>query len=315
MNFWQQLPKPFFSLAPMEDVTDAAFRLMFAKYGKPDVLWTEFTSADGIERANPVGKYKLLKKLEYAEIERPIVAQVFTANIEVMERTAALCAEMGFDGMDINMGCPDKSVERQGCGSALIRTPDTAVQLVRAALRGAGTMPVSVKTRLGYNEDTLEEWLPVLLAENPAAITLHARTRKDMSLVPARWERVARAVQLRDTHNPAVVISGNGDVLSVEQGLQLATETGCDGVMVGRGAFGNPWFFGSTIPTQKDRVRVLAEHIQTFDNILGEVASYSTMKKHFKAYIKGWDGAKELRDALMLTTTAGEAIALLQAVE
>lgn len=223
MTFWEKLQKPFFVLAPMADVTDAPFRRMIAKYsahtrgdgsvGGPDVMWTEFVSADGLMRATEEGKEKLMKDLIYSEEERPIVAQLFTSNPEHMEAAAALCAELGFDGIDINMGCPDRSIERQGCGSAMIKNPESAREVIAAAKRGAGTLPVSVKTRLGYNQDQLEQWLPFLLDCEPAAITVHARTRKEMSKVPARWERVARAVEIRNERGSKTLILGNGDAL------------------------------------------------------------------------------------------------------
>ena len=181
MNFWEKLNKPIFVLAPMADVTDAAFRRIIAKYGKPDVFWTEFVSADGLTLAPEEGRKKLLRDLEYSESERPIVAQFFTSNPENMKKAAELAVELGFDGIDINMGCPDKSVEKQKAGAALIKNPKLAREIIRAAKAGAGSLPVSVKTRLGYNKDELETWLPELLAEEPAVVTIHARTRKEMS--------------------------------------------------------------------------------------------------------------------------------------
>lgn len=256
MSFWHQLPKPILVLAPMADVTDAAFRRMIAKYSKhtradgtdggPDVFWTEFVAADGLARATPEGKEKLMADLKYSEEERPIVAQLFTSNEEHMESAAALCRELGFDGIDINMGCPDRSVERQGCGAAMIKNPAQARAIIRAAKRGAGDIPVSVKTRVGYNKDELETWLPEILAENPAVVTVHARTRKEMSKVPARWERVARAVEIRDELGSDALIFGNGDALSIEDAHAKAALSRADGVMLGRAIFGNPWLFHPT---------------------------------------------------------------------
>src|SRR3990167_5550035 len=212
-SFWHTLPKPLFVQAPMEDVTDAAFRRLIARYGKPSVMFSEFTSADGLVLAPEEGKAKLLKKLLYSEEERPIVAQLFTAVPERMEQAAQLVAELGFDGIDINMGCPDRAVEKSGCGAALIRNPVLARELIRAAKKSG--LPVSVKTRIGYNTDELDAWLPQLLAEEPAAITIHARTRKEMSDEPARWDTVARAVALRDSLGSETLILGNGDVKDI----------------------------------------------------------------------------------------------------
>lgn len=346
MNFWQKLPKPFLTVAPMADVTDAAFRQMIAKYsahvrrdgtvGGPDVMWTEFVAADGLVRATPEGKEKLMVDLIYDEAERPIVAQLFTSNPEHMEYAAKLVRELGYDGVDINMGCPDKSIEKQGCGSAMIKTPEIAKEIIRAAKRGAGDIPVSVKTRVGYNFDQLEEWLPAILEESPAAVTIHARTRKEMSKVPAQWERVKRAVEIRNEMGAKTLIVGNGDVLSLEDGRRKASLSGADGVMIGRALFGNPWFFHpirrlpmrlTALPTHgvdrdkihiediseqgveyitlEDRLLVMAEHTKLFEELL-PYKNFATMKKHYKAYVNSFPGAAELRAELMNQNSAAE---------
>lgn len=316
-NFWQDLERPLFVLAPMEDVTDVAFRTLVAKYSNPAVprvLYTEFTSADGLARADEDGQRKLRKKLEYSESERPIVAQLFTAEPAHMEAGARLCHDLGFDGFDINMGCPVNEVVRQNCGAALIRAPSLARELIRAAKKGAGDMPVSVKTRLGYNEDELETWLPELLAEEPAAVILHARTRKDMSEVPARWERVGRAVEIRNSLGSSAPIIGNGDVQNLNDARTKARETGADGVMIGRGVFGNPWLFSDRQdePTREEKVAALIEHIVLFQKHLSGFVNDAVMKRHFKAYIGGWDGAKELRARLMEADTLDAAREVLE---
>lgn len=319
MNFWQQLPKPIMVLAPLADVTDAAFRRMIAKYsshtradgttGGPDVFWTEFVSADGLMMATPEGKEKLLADLKYSEEERPIVAQLFSSNEESMEKAAALCRELGFDGIDINMGCPDKGIERQGCGSAMIKTPAKARAIIRAAKRGAGDLPVSVKTRLGYNKDELETWLPELLAEEPAVVTVHARTRKEMSKVPARWERVARAVEIRNELKSSTLIFGNGDALSIEDSHEKVKATGADGVMLGRAIFGNPWLFHPekdlSSVSLTERFEALVEHTKLFEELLPH-KNFAIMKKHYKAYVNGFAGAAELRTELMEAKDANE---------
>ena len=318
-SFWQKLPKPFFALAPLEDVTDAAFRRLIAKYGKPDVMFTEFTSADGLILADAEGQKKLRKKLLYSESERPIVAQIFTSSPERMEKASALIAELGFDGVDINMGCPDRAVEKSGCGAALIKNPALARELICAAKTSG--LPVSIKTRIGYNTDELDTWLPELLAEEPAAITMHARTRKEMSDVPAQWDKVARAVVIRDAAKSATLIVGNGDVQDMADARAKAQETGCDGIMLGRAIYGNPWLFSNSrelAHSPEERMQALLEHLQLFDELLGDTVNYATMKKHFKAYISGWparagkDGAKELRIKLMATQITAEAAKILQ---
>lgn len=349
MNFWQQLPKPFLAVAPMADVTDVAFRRMLAMHsahertdgsiGGPDVMWTEFVAADGLVRATEEGKQKLMADLLYAEEERPIVAQLFTRHPEHMEYAARLCLELGFDGVDINMGCPAGAIIDQGCGAAMIKTPEVAQAVILAAKRGAqsdtGGIPVSVKTRLGYHTDQVEAWIPALLAERPAALTVHARTRKDMSKVPARWERLRRIREFRDQLSPTTLLIGNGDVLSREDALDKAVAYGVDGVMVGRALFGNPWFFHPTrrlstqltaLPTHggdvdsirtfkqsaditlvglPERLAALCQHTQLFVELLPH-KHFAVMKKHYKGYVSGFPGAADLREKLMTGQSPAE---------
>lgn len=311
----------------MADVTDPAFRRIIAKYGKPDVMWTEFVSADGLLLASEEGKKKLLKDLEYSEEERPIVSQFFTSNPEHMEKVSRLALELGFDGIDINMGCPDRSIEKQGAGASLMKNPKLARELIRSAKRGAGDIPVSVKTRIGYNKDELKNWLPELLAEEPAVITIHARTRKEMSKVPAQWEKVREAVKIRDDMKSDTLIMGNGDALDINDARKKCVEFGADGVMLGRAIFGNPFLFANLArenrdgqiehtervkrvevhaPTVKEKLEVLVEHTNLFEELLGGVKNFAIMKKHFKAYVSGFDGASELRVKLMETENAKE---------
>ncbi|KKU47932.1 MAG: hypothetical protein A3F82_03780 [Deltaproteobacteria bacterium RIFCSPLOWO2_12_FULL_44_12] len=321
-NFWSKLvptghlPKkdkqPFFVLAPMANVTDAAFRRLIAKYGKPDVFYTEFVSADGLCSK---GKEKLLVDLLYTKKEHPIVAQIFGANPKKIYEASALIKKLGFDGVDINMGCPDRAVEKQGAGAALIKNPKLARELIQAAKDGAKGLPISIKTRIGYNRDELDAWLPELLAAEPAAIIIHARTRKEMSKVPARWEVIAQAVDM--AKGSGVLIIGNGDVGSLEEGQSLAKETGADGIMIGRGVFGNPWMFNKKInPSEisfKNKLEVLVEHTLLFQKLLGEVKNFNIMKKHYKAYVTGFDGAKELRMRLMAAKNAAEVETVIKA--
>ncbi|MDO8564430.1 MAG: tRNA-dihydrouridine synthase [bacterium] len=334
-SFWDNLQKPFFALAPLANVTDAAFRYIIAKYSKyggrdiargskeslpaealraggPDVLFTEFVSADGLLSK---GRDILLKDLLYSESERPIVAQLFTAHPDKMEEAGKLIAKLGFDGLDINMGCPDRAVEKQGAGAALIKNPKRARELIRAAKESG--LPVSLKTRLGYNKDELETWLPELLAETPTAITIHARTRKEMSKVPARWERVKRAVEIRNALKSETLILGNGDVTDMKDARQKAEESGADGVMLGRAIFGNPWLFANSSRLNlesgtrfnlsiNEKLAVMVEHTKLFEELLGEIKNFAIMKKHYKAYANGFDGAKELRIKLMEAENAAE---------
>jgi len=339
MNFWQELPKPIMAVAPMADVTDAPFRRMIAKYsqhtradgsvGGPDVMWTEFVAADGLMRATPEGREKLMADLIYVEEERPIVAQLFSSNPEYMEAGAKLAVELGFDGIDLNMGCPATAIMKQGCGSAMIKDPARAREVIKAAKRGAGDVPVSVKTRIGYNEDEVETWIPQILAEEPAVLTIHARTRKEMSKVPAKWDRIARVVELRDCLGSDTLILGNGDATSLSDGQDKVAQSGADGVMFGRALFGNPWFFHPTrrlphkllaLPTSgvdrgelvvadtsethveyislEERLNVLVEHSQLFVELL-PFKSFNIMKKHYKGYVNGFPLAGQLRSQLM----------------
>jgi nifR3 family TIM-barrel protein len=326
-GFWRELKaakRPIFVMAPMANVTDSVFRKLFAKFGAPDVTWTEFVSSDGL--VSP-GREKLLIDLVYSRAERPIVAQLFTGHPEAMRKAAKLAAELKFDGIDINMGCPDRAVEKQGGGSALIRTPKNAIAVLEAARAGvadavaAGAIkkpiPVTVKTRLGYNKVEMD-WLRALLEQKPPVLTVHLRTRKEMSLVDAHWDLMPEIVKLRDEVSPETILLGNGDVQSIADGAAKAKKYGCDGVMIGRGIFGKPWLFehihakngprDADERTPEERLKVMVEHCKMFQKAFGLRAgkdgrglkSFAIMRKHFKAYVNGWPGAAELRAELML---------------
>jgi nifR3 family TIM-barrel protein len=302
---WQKLKKrPLYVLAPMADVTDCAFRAIIAKYGKPDITWTEFVSADGLVRATPEGKKKLLKDLDYTEAERPIIAQLFGSNVENMEKASMLCKELGFDGIDLNMGCPDKSIEKQGAGAGMIKNPKKAQEIIRAAMTAG--LPVSVKTRIGYNKNELDTWLPAILETKPALVTIHARTRKEMSLVPADWNQVKKAVEIRDQLSPETLIFGNGDATSIEDAKMKAEFSGADGVMLGRAIFGAPWLFSEKKFSLHERLDIMVEHTKLFEEKLGGIKNFAIMKKHYKAYVNGFDGAGDLRGHLMTAENAGE---------
>lgn len=309
MNFWRQLEKPFLVMAPMEDVTDAAFRSIIAKYSKAHgaayVTYTEFTSADGLVCADEKGQEKLRAKLRFTEQEHPIVAQIFSATPEHMEKTAQLVRELGFDGVDINMGCPDRSIEKQGAGAALMKDPKRAQEIILATQAGAKDMPVSVKTRIGYSANELDTWLPNILETKPAAVTIHARTRAQLSKVPAQWEYVKEAVTIRDnffahdTEEQKTFIIGNGDIKNSTDALTRIRESGADGAMIGRGIFGNPWAMSDYTPTQEEKLHALIEHTQRFEKEFTDIKSFNTMRKHFSSYVEGFRGAKELRVKLM----------------
>lgn len=310
-------------MAPMADVTDVAFRALVAKRGKPDVFWTEFVSADGlyhtIERAKTESKNTtiygsvspdenpLLRDFQFTEEQRPIVAQIFSSKPEMIVYATKLVAELGFDGVDLNMGCPDRAIEKQGAGAALVKNPRLAAELIRAAQK-ASDLPVSVKTRVGYNKESLDEWLIALLEAEPAAITLHLRTRKEMSLVPADWELMKKAVEIRNRVNPAVLLIGNGDVQDLEDGRLKIAESGCDGAMLGRAMFGNPWVFAGRKPEDtplREKLAALVELAHGFEKI-SPPKHFAILKKHIKAFVTGFDGAAELRMRLMQAESAEE---------
>ncbi len=333
-KFWEKLPKPFFCLAPMADVTDVAFRSMFAKYGKPDVTWTEFVSADGlVSGGREVLKYDLL----YTEKERPIMVQLFSSHPDKMREAACYVASLGFDGIDINMGCPDKSIEKQGAGAAMMKDMKKAGEIIQAVKDGIKdskkkNVSISVKTRIGYSKNQISEWIPFLLSQDIDALTIHARTRKEMSDVPARWEHVKEVVDIRNKMGVKTKIIGNGDVVDTDDGRRKCEETGCDGIMIGRAVFGNPWIFKSLrsgriskstnisllgdsslrprrpaqvfsqyVPSLQEKLKIMLEHTKLYEKLLGKVKNFAVMKKHFKAYVNGFDGAKELRVKLMET--------------
>lgn len=310
-SFWKKLPVPFVAMAPMADVTDPAYRALIAACGKPHVTWTEFVSADGLfhmrekkgvnDEENP-----LVRDLSYEETERPIVAQFFTSNPKTMEYAARYALQRGFDGVDINMGCPDKSIEKQGAGAAHIQDPKRAQEVIRAALTGTeGKIPVSVKTRLGFNTIQYREWLPYLLSTDISALTLHMRTRKEMSKVKAHWELGSEIVSFCRDVNREVVLLGNGDIESLAEAKEKAAAYGFDGMMLGRAIFGNPWVFAGRLPselTKEERLTSLLMLAERFDALTPK-KHYAILKKHFKAFVSQYDGAAELRARMMETQT------------
>jgi nifR3 family TIM-barrel protein len=299
---WQKIEKPIIAMAPMADVTDVAFRCLFAKYGKPDVMWAEFVAADGLIKAPD----KFLIDLKYSKKEKPIIAQLFSSNPENMEKACALVQKLGFDGIDINMGCPDRSIEKQGCGVAMIKTPEIAKEIIEAAKKGASKIPVSVKTRIGYYKiEELEKLISFLLKQDLDCLTVHFRTRKEMSKVDAHWELAEKVVKLRNKISPRTIILGNGDVFSLEDAHKKIKETGVDGVMIGRAVFGNPFFFSGKEVSVERKLKVMIEHAKLFEKLLPD-KNFSIMKKHFKAYVGDFKGAKNLRIKLMKTNNSRE---------
>jgi len=309
-NFWQEIKRPVFSLAPMEDVTDTVFReivMGMAAHQKLHVVFTEFTSVEGMN--HPIGRERVAERLAVNESERrllkemniKLVGQIWGRNPEVYAKIARYITEnYSFDGLDINMGCPVKKVFKTGSCSALIGEPDLAKEIILAT-KEATNLPVSVKTRTGIKQHQTEEWISHLLEVEPAAIILHGRTQRMLSEGEAKWEEIKSAVQLKNLLNPNIPVIGNGDVFSYEQGLERIRETGADGVMVGRGIFQNPWFFNpdKTEISKEERIEKLLEHTRLFEQTWGGIKNFNILKRFYKIYLTGFPGAAKLRANLM----------------
>lgn len=311
-SFWNDLPQPFFVLAPMEAVTDVVFRHVVERAGAPDVFFTEFANATGWVHA---GDRAIAGRLVKTDDEHPLVAQIWGGEPGDMEQFTQHCARLGFAGIDINMGCPAKSAIKSG-GAALIRNPDVAIAAIAAA-KTAG-LPVSVKTRLGYSTvDEWRTWLTTLLQQDIVNLTIHLRTKKEMSKVAAHYELIDDIVALRDAIAPQTLLTINGDIRDRAHGMALvAAHPGVNGVMIGRGVFANPFCFAphadDTVQSAGSLVQrnfaLLRYHLDLFDHWQPQLGRpYETLKRFYKIYIRDFDGAKELRDQLMHTTSTAEA--------
>jgi tRNA-dihydrouridine synthase B len=339
-GFWAELSHPIIGLSPMDGVTDAAFRFMVAKYGKPAVIMTEFTAAEGIR----AGAERLLTDFLYDESERPVVAQVFGSDPDAFRIAAAVAAALGFDGVDINMGCPAKNVAERGAGASLIRDPERAKAIIRATKEGIHQwvngatlneigvpesilhpvearrvmlpqryqerrpLPVSVKTRIGYDEIVVTDWVQHLLEESPAAITLHGRTLKQLYTGSANWEAIGQAAAV--IQQTQTLVLGNGDVTSVADARLKCAQHKLHGALIGRASFGNPWIFAEHEASLDERLAAAVEHSR-YLNTLFEGKAFIRMRKHLLDYTKGFEGARELRQQLMKVTTLAEVESIL----
>ncbi len=355
MSFWQKIRRPIVGLAPMDGVTDAAYRRIAARRGRPDVVLTEFTNVEGLSR----GAQLMLEDFIYSEEERPAVAQIYGGEPESFYKVAILACALGFDGIDVNMGCPAKNVASRGCGAALIRNPDLAKEILRAVKRGIADwaegisidrlglkprmpirvrrmnvdrigseevaerrpVPLSVKTRIGYDKIVVEDWVKHLLEEEPVAITLHGRTLKQMYTGEADWEAIGRAAEV--IHQTPTLVLGNGDLTSLAMAAEKIRLSGVDGVLIGRGAMGNPWIFSNKhelkdyleakradppldlVPDLETRFEVMLEHSRLFEAVKGH-ARFAAMRKHFAFYCKGMPRAAELRNRMFQTKDSGQ---------
>ncbi|MED2974566.1 tRNA-dihydrouridine synthase [Fictibacillus sp. B-59209] len=300
-NFWRELPRPFFILAPMEEVTDVVFRHVVSEAARPDVFFTEFTNSDSY--CHPEGIRSVKGRLTFTEDEQPIVAHIWGDNPENFRKMSIGMAEMGFQGIDINMGCPVPNVTQNGKGSGLILRPEVAAALIQAAK--AGGLPVSVKTRLGFTEvDEWKEWLKHILKQDIVNLSIHLRTRKEMSKVDAHWELIPEIKKLRDEVAPDTLLTINGDIPDRQTGLKLAEQYGVDGVMIGRGIFHNPFAFEKEPKdhSSKELLGLLRLHLDLYDKYSHlELRPFTALHRFFKIYVKGFRGAGELRNQLMST--------------
>ena len=312
-SFWHQIAKPLKVLAPMEDVTDTVFRRIVAQCGRPDVFFTEFTNTDGMCSA---GREAVIHRLQFTELERPIVAQIWGNNPDHYYEAARDLNALGFDGIDINMGCPVKKIVKNGCCSALIENKPLVEELIAAAKEGAGNLPVSVKTRLGFRRIETEAWASFLLEQKPVVLTMHGRIAREMSDFPANWPEIGKVVEIRNQMGSDTLILGNGDVMSLAEIDEKVAEYGVDGVMVGRGIFHNIFLFdparaGTEIPPS-ERLRLLEDHLALYRATWGSDKNFEVMKKFVKVYVSGFVGAAKLRARLMDASNYAEIDAILR---
>ena len=357
MSFWHDIAKPIIGLSPLDGVTDASFRWIAAKHGAPDITVTEFVNVEAAIHA----PHTLIRDFTYSEIERPIIAQIYGHTPDLFYKAAHVVCELGFDGLDINMGCPAKNVAASGSGAALIRTPELAREIIRSARQGiedwvAGQtlndlrlrlkimdtarasnelrtgspdpvarklIPLSVKTRIGYDEKVVEDWIQNLLVENPVAISIHGRTLKQGYKGDADWDAIARAVDI--AKNTPTLILGNGDLKDMADVFRRVRQCGVDGVLLGRAAEGNPWVFrtkgqlkqalacGDAPPeapepiSLTDRFRVIVEHAQHFETYV-QIRNFVGMRKHLIWYCRDFRGAAELRAKMVRVNNAADVI-------
>lgn len=309
-NFWQNLKKPFLVQAPMENVTDTVFRQIIAKAGRPDVFFTEFTNTDGICSK---GRKRVLQNFLYTQEERPLVAQIWGNNPKNYVESAKIIKDMGFDGIDINMGCP--LVAKDSC-VGLINNHPLIKELIAAAKEGGGGLPISVKTRIGLSNIQTEDWIGFLLEQDLDAITIHGRTKAELTKVPAHWDEIGKAVALRDKMQKKTVIIGNGDIKTREEIDAVYKQYGVDGIMIGRGIFTDLWIFNrKRTPadiTKKEKLEMLIEHITLFSKTWGEKKDLNILKKFYKIYIADFPNAAEIRMTLMQKPLPTETIDFVQ---
>ncbi len=295
-SFWQNLPKPFTVLAPMEGVTDVVFREIIADLGKPDVFFTEFVSTGGIMSK---GRAKVGRSFKFTQRQKPIVAQIWGTKPEDFYNTGKYCKELGFDGIDLNMGCPIDTVIKKGACSALINNHELAAEIIQATKEGS-RLPVSVKTRIGFKEIAIEDWIGFLLEQNLSALTVHLRTVEEMSRVDAHWEEMPKITNLRNNIAPQTVVIGNGDIKSYSEILEKYEISKADGYMVGRGIFTNPWVFNKDVDlnkiSAKDRLILYLKHIDLFLETWQKDKNPDSLKRFSKMWVNNFPDSSTLRE-------------------
>ena len=314
-NFWSELPRPFFILAPMEDVTDIVFRHVVSEAARPDVFFTEFTNTESY--CHPEGIHSVRGRLTFSEDEQPMVAHIWGDKPEQFRKMSIGLKEMGFKGIDLNMGCPVANVAKKGKGSGLILRPERAAEIIQATKEGG--LPVSVKTRLGYYEiDEWKDWLKHVFKQDIANLSIHLRTRREMSKVDAHWELIEAIKTMRDEIAPHTLLTINGDIPDRQKGLELANKYGVDGVMIGRGIFHNPFAFEKEPRehTSEELLDLFRLHLSLYEKYSNEeTQQFKALRRFFKIYIRGIKGASQLRHKLMSTETIDEARELLDEFE
>lgn len=337
-SFWQTLAKPIIGLAPMDGVTDAAMRFITKKYGNPPIVFTEFTSAEGIR----AGALRLMKDFQYSEIERPVIGQVFGSDPDAFYHAAIVVAALGFDGLDINMGCPAKSVHERGAGAGLIKNPALAGEIIKASRRALedwndgislkqakihetiityvndqkvtpkrSLLPLSVKTRIGFDKPVTKDWISHLLQFNLANISLHGRTLKQLYSGQANWDEIGQAAELTKAAQTSLL--GNGDIVSLRDAHDKIKTYGLDGALIGRASFGNPWIFANSDASTEERLKVAVEHALKYEELFpGQ--HFLPMRKHLAWYAKGFERASQLRQKLVMSNSAQEVSSILSLV-
>jgi tRNA-dihydrouridine synthase len=306
-SFWDTLQKPIFILAPMEDVTDTVLRQVIARCGKPAVFFTEFTNVEGMFSK---GERHVTHRLRYTEAERPLVAQIWGSRPENFFKAAQKLIDMGFDGIDLNMGCPASGVMQKGACSGLINNRPLAKEIIDATKEGAaGHIPVSIKTRLGFRAIDFD-WISFVLEHKPAVLTVHARTVSEMSKVPAHWDKLKTVVDMRNAMHSTTLIIGNGDVKTLSDAQNKVADVGADGAMIGRGIFENPYLFSGNLSlsdkSPDEKMHLLLAHMRLWQDTWGDTKHFPVLRKFFKVYANGFHGAQDLRMQLMETQNPEE---------